>query len=73
MERGASPLSSVSYNLRLSIYRCSPEVFSWDGSSPFTRTPEQSGLGAKDSSPECEGRIGWFFVRFHPKLVKALG
>ncbi len=30
MERGASPLSSVSYNLRLSIQGCLLEVFSWE-------------------------------------------
>lgn len=40
MERGASPLSSNSYNLRLSIQGCLLEVFSWDGSGPFIGMPE---------------------------------
>lgn len=33
MERGASPLSSVSYNLRLSIQGCLLEVFIYEHKS----------------------------------------
>gem|GEM_PF-5774179 len=61
MKRGASPLSSVSYNLRLSIYRCSPEVFSWDGTSPSLQERRNKvGLGQKVFSRNVRGVLGGF-------------
>ncbi len=47
MERGASPLSSVSYNLRLSIQGCLLEVFRGKTTSFVGMSEEKRGLGGE--------------------------